>query len=56
MIITYTVETKKKIEQIKKENNYTNLYLNEHISYKTLKKVIDKMDILEVLREAKAHN
>ena len=37
---------KKKIEQIKKENNYTNLYLNEHISYKTLKKVIGKMDIL----------
>ena len=37
---------KEKIEQIKKNNNHTNLYLNEHVSYKHLKKVISKMDIL----------
>ena len=29
---------KEKIEQIKKENNHKNLYLNEHVSYKKFKK------------------
>ena len=37
---------KEKIEQIKKENNHKNLYLSEHVSYKNLKKKINKMDIL----------
>ena len=37
---------KEKIEQIKKNNNHKNLYLNEHVSYKNLKKEINKMDIL----------
>ncbi len=46
MNITFTEEKKNDIQEMKKKNNYKNLFLREFISYKKLKKHLDKMDIL----------
>ena len=37
---------KNDIQEMKKKNNYKNLFLREFISYKKLKNHLDKMDIL----------